>query len=442
MSNTAFNFLSESVLFKGIGNNYKNVSLSELEKEIIDYKEHIKNNLNKIEKECNNSEGELNLIAPVKPINTTPTNEEILRGSLFLNKYLIDDPVFALDFDADIINNDRQQRGFTPYTEEDLKLQILERAKYMNDLTPSVIYDVGFIKFYPLSKDMIERNLSSINIPNLSLEGIEDEVLKWFASNVIVDEITRGNVLSKITKPCSHIGIRFKRDDSNLFMAMYQEILPIEYDEGTGKITFIRNRTIPGPREFSNWIQQEIIKTIKDKINHVSYNYKISKKFNAPLTIKSEFEKDFLMKQFKYDKERSVDKLGFQIDIPGFVNTNLEKSMDARRYCYDYFQNFRSQLYQDSLLISNATTEEELKKILLDIEKKYQYELEKIRQQMNKINIDFNTIFSFSLAILTYFTLPNPYSNLITGISLVQALHNISFDGVAKENPLIFLAKL
>lgn len=152
MSNISFNFLSNSFLFKDDGSAIHCRSLSEIENELDKYRSYINSNKDELDKECINDGDKSIALSDFRSIQYLPNINEIKSKALFLNKFIIEDPLFATSFrNINIINEDRLLRGYQILTDEKLKTDLMSKINYMKQLTPGVDSRVQYIKFYPLS---------------------------------------------------------------------------------------------------------------------------------------------------------------------------------------------------------------------------------------------------------------------------------------------------
>ncbi len=187
MSNQIYDFLAESILFQALESKYKNVSLKTLISELNDYKNYINQNLDSIKKESIDASVDYSVTAPLSLTNNSTSTSELINGALFLDRYIVDDPLYSQDYNnLEILNYGRKLLSANPFSEEDIKNEIYEACSFLKSLTPLVKSGIEYIKVLPLTRHVIERNLESFNIPDLSLDHIDDNAFKWMANKLKV----------------------------------------------------------------------------------------------------------------------------------------------------------------------------------------------------------------------------------------------------------------
>jgi len=338
MSNTAFNFLSNSYLTKESKDNFLRKSLSEIEQELDNYRSYLNSSKVALDNECINDNKDSIAISDFRSSQKLPKMEEIIQKSLFLNQFVIDDPIQSVSFkNIDRINNDRQARGFEMITENDAKENLWKRLQYMKSLLPGVNVNVGYIKFYPLSKEPTNELLSIINIPDLSFPNEYPEIYEWFLNKLIVKTIDDDHKVIDLVEPCKQLGISFQNDGNGLFLPAFMN----------GQF----QNVIPALPVFTQWKNEEIIKSIRDRYIELVRKNEFRLKFGAIVSTESEFEFDFLNSTIipppTLTTETKILRVLTKIKMPSLASTSFEKIMEVRQFFDNVFENFRTQLKED-----------------------------------------------------------------------------------------------
>lgn len=442
MSNIAFDFLNESVLFQKAEDNYKNISLIELTQELDKYKSYIKGKKEDIEKEL--VDGNLKIIQSLQQHLEKPSMDEILQGSLFLDKYLIDDPLFSYNLaDAELINENNRIMGFKEKTDDDLKKELSTNALYMKNLVDGVRCDTAYIKFYPFSLGFQYERIPYMRVPDLSIDDIDKNVYNWFSKKIDVINIDKQNRLNKDLSISNHIGICFKGDsDSKCNFARYQK--PVNIFEVAGKKYMVINLDyIPEKAEYDNWVHQEVITTIKEKLNFFVYRHNVCSKLNSPVILNNELEKQFYEMQFS-TKKSNVHTFGFDLNIPGLKKLDFKEAMEIRRSSFESFRSFQNELQKDSVLLSVINDEKKYDELMTDIQHKYDIASKNVTSKLGMIkSIASDNIINTAIAAFSYYNTPLLATGVISGLSLLDALRKGRKDYLNTiKNPFYFYKKI
>lgn len=437
MSNIAFNFLSDSFLFYEAENQYKERNLEEIEKELDNYKNYIQNNLDDLKKEIKQ---DYNFIQPLTQRSCLPSMSDLLQGSIFLDSYVIDDPIFSFNPKQILLANfERESMGMKEVSVEDIKEELSKKALYMKSLTSGVNCQVGYIKFYPLSSLIHTKFQPCITIPDLEIDFIDQNVYQWFKDRIIIQNMEKNRTNPKLDIS-NRVAISFK-DDEGCNFYHYQIMIPEKKEGNTVTFRFDGNY-IPGKAEYDNWVNQEIVKTIKSKIIFFINREQICSFFNSPVCLTNTFSSDFYKTNFNPTKA-NVHNLGFDLDIPGLQNISFDKAMEIRNTAHLSFVALQKKIAEDSKSLRTANDEKNYNEILRDIENEYKKGIESTNTVLSSMKRLFspNNLFNMGLAVNSYFTGSN--TEITTGLTILNGLYN-AYDIVKNEisNPMYFLKKM
>ena len=442
MSNTSFNFLSESDLAKYDKESIINKSLSELEDELDNYRKYLHENEEELTNECIKQNEDSVLISDFRSMQKLPDITEITKKSLFLNRFVIDDPLQPLSFkNLNFINDDRRARGYDPITETQAKLQLWERLQYMKSLLPGVNANIGYIKFYPLSKEPTNEMLDIIQIPDLSFPEKFPEVYNWFKNKIIVKTVNDERQLVDLIEPCKQLGISFENDTyfGLFFPAFMQKIFL------TGNTHRYEN-VIPQMDIFSKWKEDEITKSIRDRFVELVKNNDFRLKFGAIASTNSNFESSFLSEVL--DEQTGVDEKAIRIitsiNLPSFENLDFTKTMEIRQFFDESFENFRTQL-KDDVIFLQSNSEDDLIRFSNELGAKYEARIKEIEKKLKfKFNVTGFDFIPLAIDIATILTTANPVPMALTGANIIHKLYGGFSSGSkeARENSCYFLYKI
>lgn len=431
MSNTAFNFLSDSFLTTDNKEAFLKIPLLDIEKELDSYRTYLNSNRNGLDKECISDNEDSVEISDFRILQKLPNHNEIFQKSLFLNRFVIDDPLYSKSFkNLELINFDREFRGYEKITELQAKEQLWNTVQYMKGLLPGVNANVGYIKFYPLSQEPTNELLQFVNIPDLSFPEEFPEIYDWFLKNIKVRTVDDNQKIVDLVEPCKKLAISFENDGNSVF-------LPALMHNG-----------IPLTELYEIWKEEEIIKSIRDRYLELLKKNEFRIKFGAIVSADTEFEFAFLNSIIK-SSTNTTDAKALQVltklQLPSLASMPFDKVMDIRKFFDESFENFRKQLKDDVMHLQQAGDEKHLEEFSKELEKKYEAAIKEIESKVKfKFSLSGSDIFPTALDIATMLTTTEHYPLMITG---ANALYKV-FEGLAKpkkeakNNLCYFLYKL
>jgi hypothetical protein len=431
MSNTAFNFLSDSFLTRDSKDSFLKKPLLEIEKELDNYRAFLNSNKSNLDKECILDNEDSVEISDFRILQKLPNHNELFQKSLFLNRFVIDDPLHSRSYkNFELINLDRQLRGFETVSEIQAKEQLWNTVQYMKGLLPGVNANVGYIKFYPLSKEPTNELLSFINIPDLSFPEQFPDIYEWFLKNIEVKTVDNNQKVVDLIEPCTKLAISFQNDGSGVF-------LPALLTSGSPSIAL-----------YEKWKDEEIIKSIRDRYLELLRKNEFRIKFGAIVSAESEFEFDFLnsiIKSSTSTTDAKVLKVLTKLKLPSLASTSFDKVMEVRQFFDETFENFRKQLKDDIIYLQQEKDEKHLEEFSKGLEKKYEAAIKDIEGKLKfKFNLSGFDLFPTGLDIATMLTTTEQYPLMITGANVLYKVYEglIKQRSEAKNNLCYFLHKL
>lgn len=372
MSNTAFNFLSDSYLTRDSKESFLRKSLNDIEQELDNYRNYLGTHKNDLDKECISDNEDSVEISDFRILQKLPKQEEIFQKSLFLNRFVIDDPLQSSSFKSfDIINEDRKIRGFKAITDVEAKENLWKKVQYMKELLPGINANVGYIKFYPLSKEPTNELLKFINIPDLTFPNEFPEIYEWFHNKIVLKTIDDNQQVVDLLEPCKKLGISFQNDDSGIFLPAF--------------LNWQFQNVVPSIQVYNQWKEEEIIKSIRDRYLELLRKNEFRIKFGAIVSTESEFEFDFLNSVIKSPTtttETKILKVLTKLKLPSISSTSFDKVMEIRQFFDDSFENFRKQLKDDIIYLQQSKDEKLIEEFSKELEKKYEATIKEIETKI------------------------------------------------------------
>lgn len=435
MSNIAFNFLAESYLTKDSKETFLKKSLEEIEKELDNYRTFLNSNKSDLDKECITDNEDSVEVSDFRIVQKLPKQDEVFQKSLFLNRFIIDDPLHSCSFkNFDLINKDRQIRGYRIITENEAKEKLWNNAQYMKGLLPGIHANVQYIKFYPLSKEPTNELLNFINIPDLSFPSKFPEVYVWFFNQIVIKTVNDKQEIVDLVEPCKQLAIYFQNDGSGVFLPAF--------------LNMQMQNIVPPLPHYQKWKVDEIIKSIRDRYLELLRKNEFRIKFGAIVSTESEFEFNFLssiLNSPTNTTDAKVLKVLTKLKLPSLSSTSFDTVMEVRQFFDDSFENFRQQLKNDIIYLQQINDEKQLEEFSKELEKKYEAAIKDIQEKIKfKFNLSGIDCIPLGLDIATMMTTSEQYPFLITGVGALYKVYEglIKHRTQAKNNSCYFLYKL
>lgn len=439
MSNRIYDYLVESPLFLQLRNKYSRLSLKDLINELENYKKFVNANYQEIKDETIGDDNSYSITSPLSLANNTTSIEEIVKGSLFLDKYIVDDPLYSQNYnDLSTQNYGRSMHGMEPLTEEKIKSNIFEACNFLKSITPLVCGNVAYVKVLPLTSHVIKTNLKSLNLPNIDTKHIDDKTFEWMSKRLKAYD-SSSNEFQPIQGITNSISIAFESDELH-FNAVYGELSPL-IDENGNFDRVVARKAIPNKEQFNNWIMQEKIKAILDKYNHILLYHKIANELNTTTGLASIFDCELLKVMFNLKCKKNLFDLGLKLNIPYINSNNLKDIAFIREKSFEDIINFRMQLREDSSVMSMLESEVEIQEYTKEISNKYneqEKDLSKLLEKNSKIS---KYIPDILISCVNVITIPQLWLSSVMNGSI--AYNSIKSNKRSKNfSPYILLHKL
>lgn len=439
MSNIVYDFLVDSFLFTKAGDNYSNVPLQELIEQLNNYRIYVDSKIDEIKEECIDKNFDYSITSPLSLTQKNISIEEIVNGSLFLDRYIVDDPLYPQNYnDLRNLNHGRKLHGLPFYSEEIIKRQISEACQFLMSITPFVRNNVAYVKVLPLTSNIIEENWKSLNIPTLSLDHIDDNTFEWMTKRLEVFDFTN-NTTKPLNGVTDSVLLAFK-GDSTFFSAVYGKVDPI-FDNNGNVAHATVTRSTPTNEQFDNWILEEKIKAIRDKHKHILLYHSIANELKTTTGIASVFDSKFLAHFLQLTSCSSLSDLGLNLKIPFVKSQSIDRIADIRERCGEDILRFRMQLREDSQIISNLKTEEEVRKYVKETSLKYEEQARDLLKILSAPKGLGKYVPDILIGAVNYITMPSAILASIMNSSIAINSKNMHSQ-VEKGNPYLLLSKI
>jgi len=452
MSNIAFDFLTESLLFRDdyLANDFSSISDKELILELRKYREHVMQNLNRIIQEISHNHDVTNVA--IETFKKLPSEDKLKQLALYMNQIVVGDPLFRETDEKENLHGTMSKfMGLNPGVELDRK-RISNAAYYMKNCTYLVVSQ--FIKFLPVSLlNEAPHDLPIVYSENNFCDAFPRELYEWFHKNARVHNIEKidGKMRCDPSKPLSlgttiHVDFGTECLSSGMIFQFARSSEVGKMNPNSHEVNFRLH--IPDTisrNDFEAWIENAInrasIRVYNDIFNELSF----AKQVNCMYLTESPFSSHLIKSAVPTQNPKTdIANLSMKLELPLFSQLSLNEIINIRCNYGEAFQNFRNMLAGKLIVLRGINDPEELKRNLENVS----YELSEL--QIHDIDKEYKKIvrsFGFDGLLLT--------GSLITsfctgGLTMLGAAGAVAKSGVdytkylskVKENDGFFLWKV
>lgn len=451
MANIAYDFLSDSILFRDdhIKAEYASLSEDELRLELRKYREHIQKNLSGIVEEIKSDKAALNI--SIETLGSLPDETLLKQLALYLDRVVLPDPLFEYTEEKGNMHEPMSMlMNIAPLTKTDRK-GVAYSASYMKWTTPLVVNQ--FIKYMPISIiNEAPRDIPILYSKDNFAKDLPENIYKFFYERVKVSNIEKiDGKMSYCEDEQLHLGtciaINFDREHVRRgHIYQFVETKYEEIDEKTGKFKILQY--LPdniSKQVFDSWVSQSINRAAIAEYRTTLNELLLSKQLDCMYLAKSKFTAD-LLKQTVQEKgvKSDLTNLSMELELPVSDKISLNDLVSIRYNNGEAFHNFRSELNSKLLELRTINNKEELESKLQNVA----YELNEL--QVHDVKKEFRKIIGSLGVDATILTGSLLTSFCTGGLTMVGAAGAIVKGGAdytkyinqVKENNGYFLWKL
>lgn len=450
MANTAFDFLTESFLFKDdyIEDNFRKVSEQELSLELKKYREYIQSNYSIIIEETQ-SNRKLNV--SIESAGKLPSEQLLKQLALYMDRVVISDPVFEFTPTKSKFHAPMSTlMGLNPQDEID-RVRLAQNVKYMKWTTPLVAKQ--FVKYMPISLlHEAPKELPIYYSPDNFSNDLPKEIFDLFYKNTKVSNVLKKDGVMSYNEDeklslGTTIAINFDREhirSPHLYQFMKSEIRKL--DEKNGKFEMIQY--VPesiSKNDFELWVNQSKNRSAISEFQAIFNEVVLANKANCMYMAKSQFTSDLLSQTIaKSSVDADLANLSLNLELPILNEISVGDLMSIRSESGEAFYNFRIELNSKLLNLRGLNDKDELQREIENIS----YEMNNI--QVNEVKKEYRKIIKslgVDAAILTGSLVTSFFTGGLTLIGAAGAIAKGGMDYVkylneVKENNGYFLWKL
>ena len=451
MSNIAFDFLTESFLFREeyLANDFSSISDKELILELRKYREHVIQNFKSIVQEISHNHDVTNIA--IETFKALPSEDKLKQLALYMNQIVVGDPLFKETEEKGNLHSTMSQfMGLNPGEELDKK-RISNAAHYMRNATYLVASQ--FIKFLPVSLlNEAPQDLPIVYSENNFSDAFPRDLYEWFHKNARVHNIEKvaGSMRYDPSKPLSlgtTIHVDFGREClSNGMIYQFVRSEVEKMNPNSYEVSF--RQYIPdsiSTSDFEAWVENSInrasIRVYNDIFNELSF----AKQVNCMYLTESPFSAHLIKSAVPTkDPKTDIANLTMKLELPIFSQLPLNEIINIRCNYGEAFQNFRNMLAGKLITLRGINDPEELKRNLENVS----YELSEL--QNHDIDKEYKKIirsFGFDGLLLTGSLITSFCTGGLTMLGAAGAVAKSGMDYMkylseVKENDGFFLWKV
>lgn len=391
MGSLSYDFLSNSVLFSkaNIDNQYKNITVERLEKEIQNYREYTINNYSNLVQEIKRTNSNLKVFSPTRNAST----QLLKQTAFYIDQHIINDPLFNLTHEKS--EQSKVMGQYLGFEDDGINRQQLTKAtKFLKEITPMVA--ANYVKIFPLSYHFEAPKEIPLFIPdNFYNDILPAELLDFFRENAVVksmEKIANGyQVVENNLYPCRTIIVDFKGDGFS--QGFFYQLMAVQFEDVDESARSVKFRqwlptTPPDASEFDTWVLQSTNRSAKAYFDKVYSEICISSNLGSLYLCDNNFSNDLISKSFEtkdtiqsYTANRIIN-----VELPFLDNIDTEKLMTIREFDADTFTAFRLELEKQFRELRIITDEKQIKlKVENIFHELNEVQGQKIRQKVSQL---------------------------------------------------------
>lgn len=458
MANIIYDYLHESIFFKedNLESEFSKYTDRELKEELKKYQNYILTHRIDIVRESK-TDNTITSVLPSLLDGKIPTIDTLIQSSLYIHRYLIDDPIFKLSLEVEESPNSAVMNNYLGMEKDNSinRKELKEKSIYMKELSYAVYSD--FIKFVPASlihehgdelpikysknhfEEYTSQNLRDYFFKNSKVLGASKSDMGFRISNDIVKE------------PCRGIAIQLNnhtRDIPYLYLLFETEIVDI--DEKTGKFTMKQYLpdTKPTVEAFNNWVYQTMNQVALNITTDISKDLILCNDLNSIYFTESEFVSDLMQIQNQNNKFSSndINTMNYMLKygIPVINDISLNDILKIRNEFGESFESFRKDLNlkmsELRYLKDQEIIDSKISEIQYELKEGYLEDVKSDIKKLSKNVIRNSTVIAGSLG---WNMLTSNFNILATFMALHQGYVTYQeYKETIKYNPSYFLWKV
>lgn len=453
MSHINFDFLTESFLFgPELEDKFSNISDDELEKELTRYRDYVVENMERI---CSEVIYDSKKVAvTIESFSKRPSEDLLKQLALYLDVVVISDPLFELTEKKS--TSTKALAEYYGMNSEDTvdRNELVKALKYMKE--SKILVTNNYVKYMPISY----LHEAPINVPitcdvnNYSL-SLPQPIMEFLKQNIQVQNTVKidGGLQIVDDKPLTKgTGLFIHFPDCELESAevfQYQEVEMVHWDENTKKATFrISTPDNIAQDVFDIWLEQSVNKACLHMYNETFREMYLASRLNTMYLTQSVVKAQMMSIEMGEQSVASkIVNMTLRLDVPVFENSKIGDIIAIRNNYGESFANFRTELGEKLLHLSNLKDgeqlESELQEVSYAINETYVNQINReTRSLIRSLGMD-ATIATGSLITNGLMSGNNMLSLITASLAAIGGIKDtVKLFGDVREQPGYFLWKL
>jgi hypothetical protein len=447
MGSIAFDFLSGSFLLNEdcIAAQYEDYSEDQIAAELEAYRSHCLQHFDPLIDDVKNTESTLKVVARDHTLDTT----RLLQGALYLENYVIYDPLFALTTPETKIQ--KSAKEFYGANDTSIRESVLSVIPGIKSIQPLVAGD--YVKLLPLSHYFEPTDTSSIYYSGMEYapNALDPNVRQYFFDNLKLDTLENINgewfAMQDIDRS-RHAVLGFGDSDFSM-QYQYFDIVPRNKNHDPDKIyaALERDAAPPPQEEFEEWLRWCLFSSSLALYTDIQKHSQVASQLNALPIVSSQFESGLLRlgaDPIKNSASAVTTESLLNIELPFFDRIDPEKLLRLRQSDGILFNNFRNKLESYFKEARSMTNREDLERLNREIDEEImRKDLPLLRQKISNVSLRIGG--NIALAGMSLFAAiqQHQFSWLPTAIGGLQAYNAaLDYKSMKIENPMYFLHRI
>lgn len=364
MGSVLYDFLADSILFNddAIINEYSDLSDSQLEKVLDDYRNHCLSNIEELTNEVSMNKSSLKVLSSIEKI----PYKILKQSALYFDQFIIYDPLFP--FTSERNKSTDAWSKFLGYKGNKInRKSIVDAVKLLKAITPMIAAD--FVKVLPLSKAFeAPKDIPITFSENYFADSLPKEIMNFCQKNAVVLSMKQADVGWQILDKQDYtpgIYINFKgleMNDGMTYNYLFQEF---EITEDPN--SFLAKMTLPeypmDKATWDIWVYQSINRASIKVVDRIFYEIIMANRFNATYLTDNEFNSNLITQNLS--NKESIETYSasqfMNIELPFLDKININKLMLIRNHEADTFTNFRIELERQFRELRTVTDPKEIR---------------------------------------------------------------------------------
>lgn len=347
MGSVSYDFLVNSILFRDteIENHYSSLSDNQLEKVLLDYREHCLKNLDVLTGEIVENKSSLKVLSGIEKL----PYETLKQSALYFDQFVIYDPLFSIARPKHQATTNFSE--FLGYKDSGINRQeLVQTVMLLKAITPMIAAD--YVKMLPLSNAFEPPKEIPLKLPiNYYADVLPPELMNYCRERAVVNSMTKTehgwHILDKHDlTPGLFIGFDGLNTDQGSIYNYHQA--EYENSNGSNEVTFtMKLADYPLDKEvWDLWVFQSTNSAAKVVVDKIYYENVIANRLNATYLTRDPFTSGLLTKDLatRETVETASASQFMNVELPFLDRVDIDKLMLVRKYEEDTFTNFRIEL--------------------------------------------------------------------------------------------------